>query len=59
MWLLLVSAVVGLLVAAILALAPNAILTEPGFSAGKAPLAIRAWDVTWVRFSVFTLLLTA
>jgi cell division protein FtsW (lipid II flippase) len=53
LWLLLVSAVVGLVVALILALAPNAILTEPGFSAGKAPLAIRVWGVTWVGFSIF------
>ena len=57
LWLLLVSAGVGLLVALILALAPNAVLTEPGFSVGKAPLAIRVWGVTWVGFSIFALVL--
>lgn len=57
LWLLLVSAILGLLFAAILTLAPNAILTDPGFRVGNAPLAIRQWSITWVGISIFVLVL--
>jgi hypothetical protein len=57
LWLLLVSAILGLLFAVVLTLAPNATLTEPGFRAGNAPLAIRLWGITWVGFSIFVLVL--
>ena len=50
-----VSAILGLLAALLLTFAPNAILTEPGFRVGNAPLAIRSWGVTWIGFSVFVL----
>ena len=56
-WLLLLSAAVGMLFSVILALAPNAILSDPGFRIGNAPLAIRFWGITWVGFSIFAIVL--
>ena len=56
LWLVLLSAVVVMVFAIVLTLAPNAILTEPGFRIGNAPLAIRLWGITWVGFSIFALL---
>ena len=56
-WLLLLSAAVGMLFAVIIAIAPNAILSAPGFRVGLAPLAIRFWGITWVGFSIFALVL--
>lgn len=55
LWLILASAILGLLFAVVLSIAPNAILSEPGFRAGSAPLAIRLWGITWVGFSIFVL----
>jgi hypothetical protein len=39
----LLSAVLGLLAAVVLIVAPLSILTEPAFEAGNVPSALRAW----------------
>ena len=52
---LLVSAILGLLFAVPMSLAPNAIFTDPDFQVGAAPVAIRAWGITWVGFNIFAL----
>lgn len=54
---LLVSTILGLLFAVPMSLAPSAIFTDPAFQVGAAPVAIRAWGITWVGFSVFTLVI--
>src|SRR5437879_2007160 len=54
---LLVSAGLGLIFATFLAIAPNAILPGHSFRVGDAPLAIRAWGVTWIAFSLSALVL--
>jgi hypothetical protein len=41
LWLLFMSAILGLLFAVVLTLAPNAILPDPGFRVANAHLAIR------------------
>src|SRR5215207_10164727 len=56
-WLLLLSAAVGMLFAVILALTPNALLSDPGFRVGNAPLTLRFCGITWVGFSIFALVL--
>jgi hypothetical protein len=57
LWLLLASAGVGILFAVILAITPNAILNDPSFRVGSAPVALRYWGITWVGFSIFALVL--
>jgi hypothetical protein len=52
---LLVSAILGLLVALLLTLSPNTVLFEPEFQAGNVPGALRAWGVTWLFFNVIAL----
>ena len=54
---LLVSATLGLLLAVVLALAPNLIFSGSGFRVGNAPLVIRLWGITWVGFSIFALVM--
>ena len=52
---LLVSGILGLLVALLLTLSPNTVLVEPAFRAGNVPGALRAWGVTWLFFNVIAL----
>ena len=54
---LLTSALLGLLFAVLLSIAPNSILSDPNFQVGNAPLAIRVWGITWVGFSILALIL--
>ncbi len=54
---LLVSAILGLLSAIFLFIAPNSILSDPSFQVGNAPLAIRLWGITWVGFNIFALVI--
>jgi hypothetical protein len=54
---LLVSAVLGLLVAVVLVLSPTSILFEPAFAAGSVPGAIRAWGATWLFFNISVLVI--
>ena len=57
-WIILfVSAGLGLVFAALLAIAPNSILSDPSFRVGDAPLAIRIWGVTWIAFSLIALVI--
>jgi hypothetical protein len=53
---LLISAILGLLLALLLTLSPNTVLFEPEFRAGNVPGALRALGITWLFFNVFTLI---
>jgi hypothetical protein len=52
---LLVSLILGLLVALLLVLSPNTVLVEDAFRAGAVPGALRAWGVTWLFFNIIAL----
>jgi hypothetical protein len=53
---LLVSAVLGLLAALTLILAPLSIMVEPAFAVGNVPAILRTLGLTWVFFNVLELI---
>ena len=53
---ILISAILGLLLALLLTISPTTVLFEPEFRAGDVPGVLRAWGITWLFFNVLALI---
>ena len=52
---ILISAILGLLLALLLTISPTTVLFEPEFRTGGVPGVLRAWGINWLFFNVFAL----